>query len=116
MKAFTLNDAIKKRCKDPEFKELYDRELMINAIATMVVELRKYSKLTQKQLAKLAGTTQSVIARLEGGTDKRIPSLNLLVRIAEASDAKLNFSFVPNKKISSSKRSTKKGDESRAAA
>lgn len=56
MRVFKLDDAIKNRCKDPEFKEFYDRELMINAIATMVVELRQNAKLTQNQLAKLAGT------------------------------------------------------------
>lgn len=93
MKAFTLNDAIKKQSKNAEFSALYDRQLVINAIAGMVVDLRMTAKLTQIQLAQRAGTTQSVIARLESGTDKRIPSLDLLARIAAASNAKLNFSF-----------------------
>lgn len=118
MKAFTLSDAINKRCKDSKFKELYDRELMINAIATMVTELRIFSNLTQNELAELAGTKQSVIARLESGTDKRIPSLDLLGRIAKASNAKLSISFSPMKspRKSNSKKSQKKGGDSRAAA
>ncbi len=94
MKAFTLNDYIGKKLKHPDFKSQYERELLINAIAKMIVELRYSAKLTQQQLAKKAGTTQSVIARLESGTDERIPSIDLLARIASASHATLNISFI----------------------
>ena len=93
MKVFTLNDAIKKQSKDREFKEFYDRELLINVIAKMAVERRQAVSLTQSELAKRAGTTQSVIARLESGTDKRIPSLDLLARIASASNTHINITF-----------------------
>lgn len=94
MKAFTLNDYIGKKIKRADFKSAYDREILINAIARMTIELRHSAKLTQQQLARKAKTTQSVIARLESGEDERIPSIDLLARIASASHAKLNISFV----------------------
>lgn len=94
MKVFTLDDYIGKKLKNTDFKSQYEHELLINAIAKMVVELRQSAKMTQQQLAKKAGTTQSVIARLESGTDERMPSIDLLARIASASHAILNISFI----------------------
>jgi transcriptional regulator with XRE-family HTH domain len=57
------------------------------------VQLRKQTKLTQAELAKKAETTQAVVARLEGGTDRRIPSLLLLTKLAHAANAKLKISI-----------------------
>ena len=94
MKAFTLDNYIVRKQKSSKFKVEYEREILINAIAKMIVELRYSAELTQKEWAKKAHTTQAVIARLESGNDERIPSIDLLARIAEASHAKLNISFV----------------------
>jgi DNA-binding XRE family transcriptional regulator len=94
MKKITLDLVISEQKKnDPEFAENYQRELLINEISKMVVSLRNAAHLTQDELAKKASTTQPVIARIESGTDKRIPSLELLARIAKASHAKLHISF-----------------------
>src|SRR3990167_9415714 len=94
MKKITLNAVIEEQKKnDPEFAEHYRRELLINEISRMIVQLRNAAHLTQEQLAAKAGTTQPVIARLESGTDTRMPSLALLSRIAIASHAKLHISF-----------------------
>ena len=95
MKAFTLDNYIGKKLKSADFKLEYNRQLLINSIAKMVVDLRHAENLTQQQLAKKAKTTQSVIARLESGKDERIPSIDLLARIANASHTKLNISFIP---------------------
>jgi hypothetical protein len=46
MKAITLNDVIKKNLKDPEFRKLYEKEQLINAIAQMVLQMRKNAGLT----------------------------------------------------------------------
>lgn len=91
MKAITLTDVINKECKDLEFAKHFQRELLINEIAKMVVQLRQQAKLTQQELAKKAGTTQPVIARLESGCDNRIPSLELLARLAAAANTKLKI-------------------------
>lgn len=93
MKAITLDDVIKKNLKDPEFRKLYEKEQLINAIAQMVLQMRKNAGLTQLQLAKKAHTTQPVIARLESGKDSRTPSLDLLMKIAAATGFKINIGF-----------------------
>jgi transcriptional regulator with XRE-family HTH domain len=89
MKAITLTEVIKQNCKDKEFLKHFRRERMINEIAKMMVNMRQKNHLTQKELANKAGTTQPVIARLESGSDKRIPSLELLTKIVSAANANL---------------------------
>jgi len=49
--------------------------------------------LTQSELAQKAHTTQPVIARLERGSDFRIPSLELLGRIAYALGKEIVIDF-----------------------
>lgn len=91
MKTLTLTNVIQEESKDPTFNQHFQRELLINEIAQMVVELRKNAKLTQEELAEKAGTTQPVIARLESGTDRRIPSLELLAKLASAANLYLKI-------------------------
>lgn len=91
----TLDDLIAEELKDRVFQGHYEKELLINAIAKMTVDLRLSASLTQAELAERVGTSQAAIARLESGKDSRVPSLYLLARIAEASNAKLNLSFEP---------------------
>ncbi|MDA7742176.1 helix-turn-helix transcriptional regulator, partial [Francisellaceae bacterium] len=69
------------------------RSKMIGEIAQKVYELRIKSGLSQKEIADKAQTTQPVIARLESGKDKRVPSLELLNKIASATNTPLNISF-----------------------
>lgn len=97
MKTITLTDIIKEERKDPLFNECFERELLINEIAQMMVQLRKNAKLTQQELADKAGTTQPVVARLESGSDDRIPSLELLAKLARAGNAQLKITLEMNK-------------------
>lgn len=94
MKTITLTDVIHEECQNPEFAQHFQRELLINEIAKMVIHLRKKAKLSQQELAEKAGTTQPVIARLESGSDNRVPSLDLLSRLAVAAHAKLKISML----------------------
>jgi DNA-binding XRE family transcriptional regulator len=97
MKKITLSAVIEEQNNDPAFAQHYQRELLINEISKMVVSLRQSAHLTQTELADKAGTTQPVIARLESGTDIRIPSLDLLARIAAASHARLYIGYEEEK-------------------
>lgn len=92
MKPITLTDVINEEMRDPEFAKHFEREMLINQIAKMVMQFRRKAQLTQKQLAKKARTTQPVIARIESGVDHRIPSLSLLARLASAANVKLKLS------------------------
>ncbi|MBI2091737.1 MAG: helix-turn-helix transcriptional regulator [Deltaproteobacteria bacterium] len=92
-KRVTLRDAIKKELKNSEFKFRFEHEKAIGQIARIVRSARQRAGLTQAGLARRAGTSQVVIARLESGTDHRIPSLDLLQRIAQALHFQLMISF-----------------------
>lgn len=63
-------------------------------ISRQVFALRMDAGLTQKELASLVGTSHSVISRVEDD-DYQGHSLNLLKRIAEALDRKIEIRFVP---------------------
>lgn len=96
-KRITLQEVLKEELKDSEFRFYFEHERAVRQIADLVRDARKRAKLTQAGLAKKAKTTQTVIARLESGTDKRIPSLDLLERIARAFKARLQVSFAYQK-------------------
>lgn len=98
MKTITLTDVVIEESKDKEFSVHFQREMLINQIAKMITQLRQKAKLTQQELAEKAHTTQPVIARLESGSDDRIPSLELLARLASAANAKLKIILDPDKK------------------
>lgn len=83
--------------KDQEIRIHFEEEKSKTEIAHAVRTTRMKADLTQAQLAKRIGTTQSVIARLEGGTDKRVPSIPLLARIAAACGAHFEFGFFYSK-------------------
>jgi len=92
-KRIALKDVLKRELKDPEIGFYFEREKSISEIARLVRDARLKAGLTQVQLAKKALTSQAVIARLESGTDRRVPSLDLLERIAGALKAKLLLRF-----------------------
>ena len=86
-----------KLLKDREIRIHFEEEKSKTEIAHAVRTARLRADLTQAELAKLIGTTQSVIARLEGGTDKRVPSIPLLARLAAACGAHFEFGFTFSK-------------------
>ena len=75
------------------FSYYYQREKTISEIAQLVRDGRTRAGLTQAQLAEKAQSSQVVIARLESASDDRVPSLDLLDRIASALKAKLLARF-----------------------
>ncbi len=79
--------------KDKSFRAIVEGEKHNAQVARMIYEARTKVGLTQKQLARLAGTTQPVIARLEDA-DYDGHSLNMLRRIAEALHQRVEVHFV----------------------
>ncbi|MGH7872400.1 MAG: helix-turn-helix domain-containing protein [Candidatus Binatia bacterium] len=92
-KRIALKDVLKRELKDPEFSFYFHRERAVSEIARLVRYARLKAGLTQAQLAQKAQSSQVVIARLESGSDGRVPSLELLERIAGALKAKLLVRF-----------------------
>ena len=67
-------------------------------LAQLVTSLRQRAGLTQSALAKLIGTSQPNISRLENGEHAALPSLDLLVRIADALHGRLEVCIVGARK------------------
>jgi DNA-binding Xre family transcriptional regulator len=80
--------------KSREFRKSYDEEVLMLKIAYKIAQLRKQRHITQRGLAKMAGTTQQNISRLEDSDNTRV-SLHTLARLAIALKARLNVDFVP---------------------
>lgn len=75
--------------RDPEVKAEYDALETAYQVTCRRIELG----LTQAQLAKKVGTKQPGISRLESGNSNA--TLDLLQRVAEALDCRLDIRLVP---------------------
>ena len=82
---------VEHRAKDPEFRAEFDRL----QLARTVKGLREKKKMSQVQLAALAGTKQPNIARLESG--KVIPKLDFLEKVARSLGGHLDVRIVEGK-------------------
>ena len=93
MKGTTFEEFLAEQMKDPEFKAEYDALEAEYAIIQTMIDARKRSGLTQKQLSEKTGITQSDISKLENGSAN--PSLQTLRRLADGLGMKLKIEFVP---------------------
>ena len=66
---------LKKKLKDPYFKELYELEKQKLKIAKKIIEYRIKHNLTQSQLAKRIGITQQHLSKIENGEFSNILTL-----------------------------------------
>lgn len=82
-----FNDLLNEELKDENLKKEYDALDEEFTLAREVILMRKNKHLTQKDLAKLAGTSQPAIARLESGNYKNL-SLKFITKVAKALGAK----------------------------
>ena len=82
-----------KQLENPEFKKEWDDlEPEYNMIQA-IIDARKKSHLTQKQLAERTGIDQSDISKLETGNAN--PTLQVLKRLADGMDMVLKLEFIP---------------------
>jgi len=91
MKDLTLNDYLKEQLKDPEFRSEWEKNEAAYQITKAFIEARIKGKISQRELAKKAGTTQAVISRIENMSVS--PSIGLLQRIADSLGKKLEIKF-----------------------
>ena len=89
----SLDEVIESQLSDSGFSREFEKQKIISQIAQKAYQLRIGSGLTQKAMAEKSQTTQQVIARIESGRDQRVPSLELLNRIAHAAGKHLKISF-----------------------
>jgi len=87
-----FNDFLKEQKKDPKFKKEYDALEPEFMIIQAMIDARKNSGLTQKDLAEKTGIAQSDISKLENGSAN--PSLRTLQRLAAGMGMQLKIEFV----------------------
>ncbi|MBL7159735.1 helix-turn-helix transcriptional regulator [Candidatus Microgenomates bacterium] len=91
MKDLTLNDYLKKQLKDPDFRKEWEKSEAAYQVTRALIEVRIRGKISQRELARKAGTTQAVISRIENMSVS--PSIGLLQRIAGSLGKKLEIKF-----------------------
>ena len=91
----SFDEYFNEKMKDPVIKQEYDALEPEYTIIQAMIDARKASGLTQKQLSEKTGITQGDISRLENGNGN--PSLRTLQRLAKGMGMKLDISFTPIK-------------------
>jgi predicted transcriptional regulator len=80
--------------QDPEVRTEWDALEPEFTIIQAIIDARKNTGLTQKQLSERTGIAQGDISRLENGNAN--PSLKTLKRLAAAMDMTLKIEFTPS--------------------
>jgi ribosome-binding protein aMBF1 (putative translation factor) len=93
MKMRTFDAYLNKKLENPEFRDEYEALEPEFAIIAAIIEARKNSGLTQKELAKRTGIAQGDISKIENANAN--PSLDTLKRLAAGMDMRLNLQFLP---------------------
>lgn len=88
-----FNDYLKKQLSDPEFKKEWDTMEPEFAIVQAMIDARKESGLTQKQLSERTGIAQADISKLESGNGN--PSVKTLQRLAAGMGMRVKIEFQP---------------------
>ncbi len=91
----TLEDFLREQLKDPELRAEYEALEPEFAIIQAMIDARKNTGMTQKELAEKTGITQADISKLENGNAN--PSLKTLRRLAKGLGMRLKIEFIPVK-------------------
>nr|WP_325294990.1 helix-turn-helix transcriptional regulator [uncultured Oscillibacter sp.] len=88
-----FNELLEEQLKDPEFRAEYEALEPEFAIVQAMIDARKRTGMTQKQLSEKTGIAQSDISKLETGGGN--PSLRTLQRLAAGMGTVLHIEFRP---------------------
>ena len=89
----TANDSLKKRLRDPEFSQAWERTALARAVALRLVEYRAENGLSQSALARKLQMQQPAIARLEAGDHN--PSMETLMRLSQGLGIDFHIDITP---------------------
>lgn len=91
MKDISLNNYLNQQLKNLAFRKEWEKSEAPYQVTRALIETRIKKNLSQRDLAKKAGTTQAVISRIENMTAS--PTITLLERIARSVGKKLVVKF-----------------------
>ena len=89
----SFDSFLQEQLKDPEFRAEYEALEPEFAIVQAMIDARKRTGMTQKDLAAATGIHQGDISKLERGSGN--PSIKTLQRLAAGMGMKLKVEFVP---------------------
>ena len=84
---------LSEQLKNDEFKAEYEKLEPEFSIIQAVIDARKSTNITQKELAERTGIAQSDISKLENGNSN--PTLGMLKRLADGMGMTVKLQFVP---------------------
>ena len=88
-----FQEYLAEQLQDEEFKKEYDALEPEFAILQALIDARKNSGITQKELSQRTGITQADISKLENGNAN--PSVKTLKKLAKGLNMRLKIEFVP---------------------
>ena len=94
----TLTEALKEQMKDETFRKEYEALEPEYELISSLIDARKLSHVTQKQLADATGIAQSDISKIENGTGN--PTIKILKRLADGLGMNLKIEFIAKTKVS----------------
>lgn len=87
MRAFDQH--LNNKLKDKNFKEMYKEEKLLLELSVKIVEARKKTGLTQKELSEKAHITQQQLSKIETGMNCNIKTF---LKVCTALGIKIDFS------------------------
>lgn len=93
----SFRDTLKEQLKDPDFKKEYDSLEAEYQLINAIINARKTTRITQKQLSEKTGIAQSDISKIENGNGN--PSLKTIERLARGMGMNVKVEFVPARQI-----------------
>lgn len=89
-----FDDFLKEQLQDEEFRKEYEALQPERAVMQAIIDARRASGLTQKELSERTGIAQGDISKLEKGSAN--PSIRTLQRLAAGMGMVLKLEFVPS--------------------
>jgi len=88
-----FDDFLAEQMKDPEFRKEYEALQPERAIAQALIDGRKRTGLTRKELSEKTGISMRTISRMENSNAN--PSIRTLQRLAAGMGMRLRLEFLP---------------------
>lgn len=92
--ATKFDDFLQEQLSDPELRQEYEALQPEHAVIQAMIDARRTSGLTQKELSERTGIAQGDISKLENGNAN--PSIRTLQRLAAGMGMTLKVEFMPN--------------------
>jgi transcriptional regulator with XRE-family HTH domain len=93
--ALVKRDILDSLAADPEYRHAWNFENVYTSLCFQISALREQREWSQSKLGRSAGMAQERISILEDPNAATKPTLNTLLRIADAFDVGLDVKFIP---------------------